>query len=99
MPGINAQEHQQMVGMPPPDLLKRLEEMGGTPFDRLFLSIMLRHHEGAIVMCNRILQRGSDPHTSLLALSIRHAQVQQMEEMRRLLRERSNDGSAAVPYT
>jgi hypothetical protein len=49
-------------------------------------------------MCNRILQYGSDPRTSLLALSIRHAQLQQMEEMRRLLRERSDDGSAAVSY-
>ena len=83
----------------PPELLQRLQEMDGTPFDRLFLPIMLRHHEGAVVMCNRILQHGFDPRTSLLALSIRHAQLQQMEEMRRLLRERSDDGSAAVSYT
>jgi uncharacterized protein (DUF305 family) len=99
MPSITAQEYQQMVGMPPPDLLQRLQEIDGTPFDRLFLPIMLQHHEGAIVMCNWILQHGFDARTSLLALSIRHAQLQQMEEMRRLLRERSDDGSAAVPYT
>jgi uncharacterized protein (DUF305 family) len=84
---------------PPPDLVTPLQAMHGSPFERAFLSLMLRHHEGTVVMCNSILQRGSDPRISLLALSIRHAQLQQMERLRHLLRERSDDGSAAVPYT
>jgi uncharacterized protein (DUF305 family) len=99
MPDVQAQGRQQMVGMPPPDLLQKLEDMDGARFERFFLPIMLRHHEGAIVMCNSILQRAYDPRAALLALSIRHTQLQQMEQMRRLLRARSDDGSATVPYT
>jgi uncharacterized protein (DUF305 family) len=99
MPSVQAQGYQQMVGMPPPNLLQQLEDMDGAWFERLFLPIMLRHYEGAIVMCNHILQHAHDARTALLALSIRHTQLQQMEQMRRLLRARSDDGSATVPYT
>jgi uncharacterized protein (DUF305 family) len=50
-------------------------------------------------MYNHILHQGHDPRTALLALSIVHAQTQHMEQMRRMLRAHSDDGSAVVPYT
>jgi uncharacterized protein (DUF305 family) len=88
-----------MVGMPPPALLENLEHMQSERFAQLFLPIMLRHHEGALVMCTHILHQGQDPRTALMALSIAHAQTQQMAQMRQMLRAHSDDGSAAVPYT
>ena len=99
MPDLSNQEHHAMVGMSPPQLLEELEGTQGVHFEQLFLPVMIHHHEGAIVMCNEVLQQGHDPRNYLLAWSIRHTQLNQMEQMRRLLRERSSDGSAAVPYT
>jgi uncharacterized protein (DUF305 family) len=37
-----------LVGMPPPELLENLKGMEGERFARLFLLVMLRHHEGAL---------------------------------------------------
>jgi uncharacterized protein (DUF305 family) len=99
MPGITDQEHHAMVGMPPPELLESLKALEGERFAQLFLPVMLRHHEGALAMCNLVLKQGHDPRTLLLALSISHTQNNQMELMRQLLRARSDDGSATVPYT
>ena len=99
MPEISAEEYRFMAGMPPEDLLDQLDHLTGIDLDRLFLPAMLRHHEGALVMCNRVLEHGRDPRNWLLARTIRHSQSGQMEEMRRMLRARSDDGSAAVPFT
>jgi len=99
IPGITDREHHEMVGMPTPELLESLKALEGERFAQLFLPVMLRHHEGALVMCNLLLKQGHDPRTLLLALSISHAQSNQMERMRQLLRARSDDGSATVPYT
>jgi uncharacterized protein (DUF305 family) len=99
MPGITDQEYHGMVGMPPPVVLEKLEGIQSERFVRLFLPVMLRHHEGALVMCNHMLHQGHDPRPALLALSISHVQRQQMVWMRQLLRLHSDDGSAAVPYT
>lgn len=98
MPGISDQEYLDMVGMPPPELLEHLQTIEGKDFERTFLPVMLRHHEGAIVMCNAMGQQRRDPRIALLAVSISHAQKKQMEQMRQMLRQYSNDGSAAIPY-
>jgi uncharacterized protein (DUF305 family) len=42
--------HAMMPGLLTPEELKRLDAARGAEFDRLFLSFMIRHHEGALQM-------------------------------------------------
>ncbi len=47
-----------MPGMLSPAELSRLERATGPRFDRLFLQLMIRHHEGAVVMVESLLTQG-----------------------------------------
>jgi uncharacterized protein (DUF305 family) len=42
--------HAQMPGMLTPEDMQRLAAASGAEFDRLFLELMIRHHEGALMM-------------------------------------------------
>ncbi|HEU4883944.1 MAG TPA: DUF305 domain-containing protein [Longimicrobium sp.] len=42
--------HAQMPGMLTPEEMQRLAAASGAEFDRLFLELMIRHHEGALMM-------------------------------------------------
>ncbi|MEO8449787.1 MAG: DUF305 domain-containing protein [Gemmatimonadota bacterium] len=46
--------HDLMPGMASPAELAQLAAAKGTEFDRLFLTLMIRHHEGALVMVARL---------------------------------------------
>lgn len=51
MPGM---EHPLMPGMLTPEQLAQLDSARGPEFDRLFLTYMIRHHQGAITMVNQL---------------------------------------------
>ena len=42
--------HVNMAGMATPQQLAQLEKSKGTDFDRLFLNLMINHHDGAVKM-------------------------------------------------
>ena len=42
--------HMDMIGMATPQQLRELENSTGTDFDRLFLQLMIAHHDGALEM-------------------------------------------------
>lgn len=46
-------EHDDMPGMATPEDLTRLSAAEGPEFDRMFLELMSRHHEGALQMADR----------------------------------------------
>lgn len=48
--------HAMMPGMLTPEELKRLDAARGAEFDRLFLSFMIRHHEGALMMVEKLFE-------------------------------------------
>lgn len=50
MPGMNHGGHAMMPGMLTAEQLKQLDAARGPEFDRLFLTFMIRHHEGALSM-------------------------------------------------
>lgn len=57
-------QHAMMPGMLTADELKRLDAARGAAFDRLFLSFMIRHHEGALHMVDALFRTpgaGQDP--------------------------------------
>jgi len=57
MPGL---DHTPMLpGMLTPEQLVQLDRARGPEFDRLFLSFMIQHHQGAITMVNQLFGQGA----------------------------------------
>ena len=48
--------HAMMPGLLTPEELRRLDAARGPEFDRLFLSFMIRHHEGALMMVEKLFE-------------------------------------------
>jgi len=47
----------QMAGMASPEDMTKLAEQSGTDFDRMFLSLMITHHEGAVTMVEELMDQ------------------------------------------
>ncbi|MGH4012972.1 MAG: DUF305 domain-containing protein [Pseudonocardiaceae bacterium] len=75
----------QMPGMMDPQQMQQLDQATGAEFDRLFLQMMLRHHEGAIAMARTELADGQNPEARQLAQQIIDAQQAEIQEMQALL--------------
>ena len=71
-----------MSGMMTGEEMTRLEQASGPTFDRLFLELMIVHHEGALAMASAEL---TDPRAVELAGTIRATQQAEIDEMRGLL--------------
>jgi len=56
MPGMD--QGTMMPGMLTAEQLAQLDAARGTEFDRLFLTFMIQHHQGAITMVNELFARG-----------------------------------------
>lgn len=52
-------EHEGMQGMATAEQMAALKAASGPEFDRLFLQLMIAHHEGAIAMATTVLTKGS----------------------------------------
>ncbi|MFU7529057.1 DUF305 domain-containing protein [Qipengyuania sp. ASV99] len=50
-------DHSQMAGMASPEQMAALAAAEGTEFDRLFLTLMIAHHEGALDMTEDLLDQ------------------------------------------
>ncbi|EHR59604.1 DUF305 domain-containing protein [Saccharomonospora cyanea] len=91
MPGMAPEDmdhgdmgHGEMPGMGAEDM-RKLEQANGTEFDRLFLELMIEHHQGAVDMSHTVLDKGSDPEVKDLARRIIDTQEAEITEMRSLL--------------
>jgi uncharacterized protein (DUF305 family) len=79
-----------MPGMLTAADMKRLETAKGPAFDRLFLELMIKHHEGAIVMVKELFASPSaaqEPDTYQFAADVEADQQMEIERMRAMLRE------------
>ncbi|WP_436500286.1 DUF305 domain-containing protein [Actinokineospora sp. HUAS TT18] len=70
-----------MPGMATPEQLAALKQASGAEFDRLFLQLMIKHHEGAIAMANKVRQGGQDVKVQEMA---DHVVAEQSDEIRRM---------------
>lgn len=77
--------HHDMPGMMSAEDMRHLEGLSGPAFDRAFLEMMIRHHEGAVAMARDELAHGSYGPATRLAASIVAGQSAEIAEMRRLL--------------
>jgi len=74
-----------MSGMMSAADMARLGEASGTDFDRMFLEMMILHHEGAIEMAEQELADGKYQPTKDLAQAVITGQQAEIEEMNTLI--------------
>lgn len=78
-----------MPGMLTGDQISQLEEASGAAFDRLFLELMIQHHEGALIMVEELRDSdgGQEPEIFQLATHIDADQRIEIDRMQGLLAE------------
>ncbi|MEL7487557.1 MAG: DUF305 domain-containing protein, partial [Pseudomonadota bacterium] len=89
----------EMAGMATPQQMKELAAAEGVDFDRLFLTLMIRHHEGAVEMVENLLdQPGSayDPVLFDFVNDITNDQTSEIERMNAMLGALSSDPRAGL---
>ncbi len=74
-----------MPGMMSDDDMHELDQARGTTWDRMFLTLMIRHHEGAIEMAQTEQARGENPDAVALARKIEAAQTAEIATMKDML--------------
>ncbi|WP_280266089.1 DUF305 domain-containing protein [Nocardia wallacei] len=74
-----------MPGMMSQDQMTALQNATGPEFDRMWMQMMISHHEGAIDMANTELAQGTNPDAKRLAQDIVTAQQAEIEQMRGML--------------
>ena len=82
-----------MHGMATEDELRRLREAHGTDAEILFLQLMIRHHEGGIIMARAVDALTHRGDVSRMAQSIVSGQLAEIAEMKEMLAKRG-----ARPY-
>lgn len=88
-----------MQGMASPEQLAALAAASGAEFDRLFLELMVAHHEGAVKMADQLLkQPGSayDPVLFEFIGDLKNEQTAEINRMNRLLATLSPDPRAGL---
>ena len=89
--------HHQMAGMATPDQMQQLADSEGIDFDKLFLSLMITHHDGALIMVEDLTdQPGSayDPVLYDFTADIVNDQSAEIEQMSAILGSLSSDPRA-----
>ena len=76
-----------MPGMATPAEIEELEAATGDDAVRLFLTLMIAHHEGGVEMADAVLARSDVPQVVSLATGIRKAQQAEITAMQDLLAE------------
>lgn len=72
-------------GMMSQEEMGELEKASGEGFDRLFLTMMIRHHESAVAMAETEVEKGRFPPAQGLAAKITSSQRAEIDEMKSLL--------------
>lgn len=82
--GAGGTTHGNMPGMATPEQMARLQAAEGTEFDRMFLSLMITHHQGALTMAREVLAHGLDTVVNDMArdvLTSQNAEINRMRDM------------------
>ncbi len=83
-----------MAGMASPEQMAELAGASSTDFDRLFLELMIRHHDGAVKMVKELLEQPGaayDPILFEFTSDVTNDQTVEIERMNRLLVSLSDD--------
>jgi uncharacterized protein (DUF305 family) len=74
-----------MPGMMSDQEMQALQDASGAAFDRMFLQMMIKHHDGAIQMARTEQANGQNADAIALARQIESAQTNEISVMKRLL--------------
>lgn len=85
--GGDGAEHAMMPGMATPEEMARLAASSGEAFDRLFLELMIRHHEGALTMVAELFASGGGQESQVyqIAADVDADQRMEIDRMRAML--------------
>jgi uncharacterized protein (DUF305 family) len=72
-------------GMMTAQQMAELEKASGAAFDRLWLQMMITHHEGAVTMAQQELATGQNGQAKAMAQAIIGGQTKEINEMKQLL--------------
>jgi len=89
----------KMAGMASPEQMAELATLKSTDFDRLFLQLMIPHHEGAVTMVEELMEQPGaayDPVLFEFTTDITNDQTAEIERMNALLVSLSNDARAGL---
>ena len=78
----------EMTGMLTPDEMSRLTQATGQTFERLFLELMIKHHDGAVVMAKALFDTpaaGQESEMFAFASDVIADQQMEIARMRRML--------------
>lgn len=78
-------DHTTMPGMATDAQLDALRDAEGEAFDRLFLELMITHHQGAITMATEALTEGNDVFVEEMASDVVAQQTVEINRMRGLM--------------
>ncbi|HKS49809.1 MAG TPA: DUF305 domain-containing protein [Amycolatopsis sp.] len=85
MSGMPGMPVSTMPGMMGDADLAKLRQATGAEFDKMFLQMMIGHHQGAVEMARTELAGGTNSDAKALAQSIVETQTAEINEMRQLL--------------
>lgn len=87
MSGAGGMDHgsSAMPGMMTDQEMAGLEKSMGADFDKMFLQMMTKHHEGAITMAKEQQSKGQNPDAKALAAKIVADQTAEIAEMAELI--------------
>ena len=74
-----------MPGTMTDDDMKQLGAAKGAEFDRMWLQLMIAHHQGALTMANQVIATTADPKVKTLAEAIVTGQTKEIDTMKGLL--------------
>jgi uncharacterized protein (DUF305 family) len=77
--------HGEMPGMMTEEEMSTLGKAKGAMFDRMWIQMMIKHHQGAVTMAKAEQTKGKDPASIALAKTIEKAQTTEIATMQRLL--------------
>jgi uncharacterized protein (DUF305 family) len=81
----------RMPGMASSEKLNELRNAEGEEAERLFLRLMIPHHQAAIPMAEAVMERSDDPAVTELAEAIIASQRAEIQTMRGMLEQRGGD--------
>lgn len=87
----SAHHHSLMPGMLTPEQMDALKKAKGAEFDRLFLTGMIQHHDGALIMVKELFASpgaGQDAELFNFATDVDNSQQAEIKIMRNLLGEK-----------
>lgn len=93
-PGMT-QGHARMMGMATPEELRRLDTLPVGEAEKLFLQLMIRHHQGALSMVQPVLEAKVRPEVLALARQINGSQAGEIRLMTGMLGAR---GGEPLPF-